>query len=207
VVDLRNFLVNTDYPLDQIIYLDSGSFTATTSVLGTTVTIPHTLAFKPLMAVNWSLESDFSTTRESNLPTFEGVDPYAIRIENKASSTNLVINAFNPTASDVTIYWRAYGFMPSNVNVDVAPTAILADNFVFNTDYNYPKLWFNDIVSVSTTITHNFAYRPQVMAWSDDGTYTTQLNTFGGVKCDTNTVTVTSPSNDVHLRIYGDSQI
>jgi len=206
MVDLRNFLVNTDSPLDQIVYLDSGSFIVPSGGgVGATDTAPHGLSFRPLAVVNWSLNSDFLTTKECNLPVFEGTDPYAIRVDNVSNSTNLVVSGFNPTASNVTVYWRAYGFMPSNVNLDASYTAILADNFVLNTDYNYPKLWYNDVTG-STTINHTFGYRPQVMAWSDNGTSIAQLNTFGSVEVTTNSVIVTSASN-VHLRIYGDSQL
>jgi hypothetical protein len=208
MTDVRKFTLNTDFPLDQIIYLDSGSFVIPSGGgLGSTSTVAHGLTFKPLMVVNWSLNSDFSTTKECNLPNFEGTDPYAIRVDNVSNATNLVISGFNPTASNVTAHWRAYGFMPSNVNVDATYTASLADTFGFNTDYNYAKLWYNDIITTNpTTITHDFGYRSQVMAWSDNGTSTAQLNTFGSVEVTTTSVIVTSASN-VHLRIYGDSQL
>lgn len=209
MADPRNFLLDSDYPLDQVVYMASGSYTSTTSGAGDISQIAHGLPFRPLLVGKWSLKSDFSTSRECYLPIYTDIN--GIYVQAFSNDTTITISSINFTGASKTVYWQVYGFMPSNVNVDASFTSANADIFAFNSDYNYTKLYYNDIVtaSASTTITHNFGYRPQTMAWLKDisiyGTGMVNVDTY--VKVTTSDVIVTSASKDVHLRIYADSQL
>lgn len=169
MTDARNFLLNSDYPLDKIVYMTSGS--ASTTFYSVDVTITHGLGFIPLPYIQWSFTSDFavcyeSLERTSDLypPSF----PYYTHI--RANSTNIV---FEFTKSDITgpqltFYYRLICFSPHDVVADVSNIANLADNFILNTDYNYTKLYLNDTITTTTepqSVAHNLGYIPQVMCW------------------------------------------
>ena len=55
----NNFLINTDYPLDMIIYYKFYELT-TNGSSSQTVTIPHGLGFTPLLFGVWSTTPDFA---------------------------------------------------------------------------------------------------------------------------------------------------
>ena len=104
--------------------------------------------------------------------------------------------------------------MPSNADADAPYTASIADTFVLNTDYNYTKLYYDSLVpaAATTTITHNFGYRPQVMAWGVDisaayGTGVINQDHTCYITVTDTTVVVHSATKDVHLKIYADAQL
>lgn len=209
MTDTRN--LNTDYPMDKIIYMTSGSYTQAGG--GSTIsTIAHNLPFRPLLVGNWSTSADFSTTNEMFSPVYADIDgTYLLVFSN---DTNAVISGFKATAGNQTIYYRIYGLMPSDVDEDAPATASVADNVVLNTDYNYTKLYYDELVpaAATTTITHNFGYRPQVMAWGVNlsvahGTGVINQDYDCYITVTDTTVVVHSAAKDVHLKIYADAQL
>jgi hypothetical protein len=213
MTDSRNLLLDTDYPLDKIIYMTSGSFSAAGGGgLDTVYEITHNLGFTPLVIGTWSTDIGFSTSREGGFFAFEGTDPNTIYTQFFANSTKITVTTSNPTASSVTIYYRIYAFTPSDVNLDASFTTSVADIFALNTDYNYTKLYSSGIATAAaiTTITHGLGYRPQVMAWIKDGSAaygTSMVVDMGYVKATATTVVITSPNKDIHYRIYADGQV
>lgn len=191
----KDFLLTTDFPLDKVTFLRTGSVTLnnTPGTSTSSFSINHGLPFTPLVMGNWSLSSDFSTTYEYNSGPFPytgagpGIfsrvlafgPPFATPVGG-ANSTNILVNYIN-TSSAVTAYYRMYAFMPDGLaDLDVASTAAASDDFIINTDYNYTKLYMSGTIPVpslpnSFTINHNLGYRPQVNVWmrdiSDNRTY------------------------------------
>lgn len=212
MADPKNFLVDSDYPLDKIIYIVSGSYSqAGSGGTGTQVTVAHGLSFRPLVTGNWSTTSDFSVSSELFFPVY--TDNFSTYVQVFSNDTDITISGFKQTAGYQTIYYRIYGFMPSDVNLDVSYTASLADKFQLNTDYNYTKLYLSNIATASatTTITHNFGYRPQVIAWSKNisayGTGIVNIDISSYVLVTNTTVVIKSATKDVHYRIYADGQL
>jgi hypothetical protein len=161
----KNFLLNSDYPLDKVILMKSGQITV---AAGATVEVldPHGLLFTPLVIGSWSTSSTFTTSFEAGFQPFS--PPGSLSLSISSNATNVRISASNNSGSSVTFYWRCYGFMPSTANDDAAFTASSADSFVINTDYNYTKLFtagVADISATSQTVLHNLGYRPQVEVW------------------------------------------
>ena len=211
MTDSRNFLLNTDYPLDKIIYMTSGSFTVPSGGgLGASQSVAHGLDFVPLMCGNWSNDSDFSSTKEMAIYEYgdlDGMQAYCY-----ADGTNVTVSSINYGSSDKTIYYRVYGFMPSNVNDTAPSTSSASDDFVLNTDYNYTKLLaeeYHDASSGNVTITHSLGYRPQVIAWrADDPTFVFQENVAGYVNITTSNIVLTGGSGEkYHIRVYADGQV
>lgn len=168
----RNFLQNSDYPLDKIVYINSGSIVYPDGGISTPA-VPHGLLFTPLCILKWSLTPDFSISynAQSNL----GGDTLICDLSVQTNGTNLVFFPYNNTGSTQTIYWQVYGYMPSNVNVDAPFTAAISGGFVYNSDYNYTKLLTKgiaDVSAISQSYLHSLGYRPQIETWLErtDGT-------------------------------------
>lgn len=70
MADPKNFLLNSDYPIDKVIKVISGSFTANANVY-TTINVPHNLPELPLIIPQWSTTPDFSIVydNDSGLPS------------------------------------------------------------------------------------------------------------------------------------------
>lgn len=166
--DAAKMDLSTDYPLDKIIYITTGSF----SIPGNDfvdLPIAHNLSFTPLMDGTYSTTPDFSISYDvgSGSPYASSTGFFAISNYIDADATNVNFHAINYTPSTVTVYYRFFGLMPSNVNALASFTSSTADDFVLNTDYNYTKLLYAGITSTDITITHNLGYRPQVVIWGE----------------------------------------
>lgn len=178
----KNFLLTTDFPLDKVVYLSSGSFTMSASSAGTW-SVPHFLSFTPLCSGSWSLTPDFSVQYEYGTGTFPsdnvGISPFNQLLSLSddifgnfagAGSVNVDIVWINNSSVPMTAYYRVFGFGPPDIPYRAAPTASGGDDFVFNTDYNYTKLYVNSAQSVvagnAYTTQTSLGYVSQVSLWS-----------------------------------------
>lgn len=165
VMAISDFLVNTDYPLDKVVYMNSGSFSSA-SGSSTAIEVPHGLSYRPLLIGTWSLTPDFSVSYEQGSSGFVSLSVPQLTIQSTPNTIRLV--PFNNTGSTITYYWRVFGFMPSDVNINTGFTASIADVFTFSSDYNYSKLLTQGTLSWSMGIqivTHGLGYRPQIEVW------------------------------------------
>ena len=203
-VDPRDFLLNTDYEMDKIIYFAEG----TLNVGQYDVYIPHNLPFTPLIFGVCAYNSDFSDSR--NVPyqyitrdNTESFTAYA-----NASSVRLTYTNYSGTPSK--IYYRLYGFEPSDSRGKVGATSKFAKNFILNTDYNYCKLFQKGTANAGGTISHNLGYLPQVLVWQTSNGWTgpTDISSAStGVIVTDNAVTFQFPNlgiDKLHYRIYYD---
>ena len=176
MADPRNFLLNTDYPMDQIVYLKEGSFVQGDTG-SFTINIPHNLPFTPLPEMVWSHTADFAicqtgpdeTYMDNQWTTMVG-EYYQVL----ANDTNIIIQGNNNSGTTKTIYYRIWAFAPSTASLDsiVSSTIDTGDNFILNTDYNYMKLAYNGYLPISGTqsvFTHNLGYIPRVKVWAISG--------------------------------------
>lgn len=162
----QNTLVNTDYPLDKIVYIDSGSFSVTSGSFPE-INVPHGLAFRPMVIGSWSLTPDFAVSYDASFSAPS--DPLQPYMGIQSTPTNIRFIPNNNSGSTVTFYWRVYGYMPPDVNAIAPFTATDADEFALSSDYNYTKIYLTNTLSWSSgtthTISHNLGYRPQVEVW------------------------------------------
>lgn len=181
VTKARSFLLTTDFPLDKVVYLKSGSFTMSAATSGV-FSFPHNLSFAPLCSGSWSLTPDFSVQYEYGSGTFPS-ENISISSFNQilslsdnffgntggANTTNVYIAWQNSSASATTVYYRIFAFGPPDIDYVAAPTASSGDNFVLNTDYNYTKLYINSARQVAAGNTYSVPYNggnvPQVSVW------------------------------------------
>ena len=159
-LDPRDFLLNTDYEMDKIVYFTEGSLDE-----GQVRNISHKLPFTPLVFGICAFNSDFSDPR--TLP-FEQVRDNIISFTIYANSSIIQIGYGNYADNPPKAYYRIYAFEPSNSFAKVGKTSQHAKNFILNTDYNYCKLYEKGIVNSDTTVQHNLGYIPQVLVWQED---------------------------------------
>lgn len=158
-VDPRNFILNTDYEMDKIIYFNEGSLNAGDY----DVDIPHSLGFTPLIFGVCAFNSDFSDAR--GVPYQAQTVSNTVQFTVQANGVNVRLSYINQSGSPSKIYYRLYGFEPSNSTATVAPTSGNADKFILNTDYNYCKLYKKGTASPNATVSHALGYIPQVLIW------------------------------------------
>lgn len=160
----QDTLLNSDYPIDLIVGVQEGSFSVPADFSMHDHIVPHGLSgFIPLGVPKWSTSASFSPSYDE---TFQ-LSPTPLSVGFSTSSSTLAIRAMNITSSTLTLYYRVFYLMPSNVNVSAPSTSGLTGDFVINTDYNLTKILplGNFLEGSSGTIQHNLGYYPQVDAW------------------------------------------
>lgn len=170
MTDPRNFLLNTDHPLDKIVYMTSGSFTVSSST-SKEVTITHSLGFIPLVFGVWSLDSSFSNPQEFDMLSsdlYAADFPYVTWLESDVNSVYITFQ--NNSGANKTMYYRIYAFEPSNSQSIINHTSNIVDfsSYIINTDLKYLKLYMSGIKIVTSPteyVYHNLGYRPAVMLW------------------------------------------
>ena len=164
--DPRDMLVSSDYPLDKIIGIQSGSLVVASGF--SEAIVPHGLDFAPLARGRWSTNSNFSISYD----VISGLSPLPMAVEIYTNATNLVVRGINFSGGSATLYYKVFYFMPSDVNAVALPTQSMLDNFNINTDYNYSKLLLSGTASgAGGTVSHDLGYYPQCEVWweSSDG--------------------------------------
>ena len=167
-----DFLLNTDYEMDKIVFFKEGEF------IGEEV-FPNTLGFAPLLFGVWSTDKDFSTSNTI------GVQPYGAygsanpvfvtamvsgHIGEPISNSAIGIGA-NQGTYEGKIYYRLYGFAPPDYKGSTPKTASHSKQFILNTDYNYRKLKASGTFSqANEEYVHNLGYIPHIMAWEENST-------------------------------------
>lgn len=196
----KDMLVTSDYPLDKVVYLNSGSGSIAS---GGTITIAHGLSFTPLTGLVWSTTSDFSISYSDNSGSFPSGNPgffYSLQVAVSSDSTNIYLDA-NGTAGSTTIYYRIFAFQPDDSNVDLPGTSSTADDFTISTDYNYSKLFeashFTGSAGSTTTISHNIGELPKVLTWYKVGTrtYPVAFMSVDGIQTEVTTTSIIIKNN------------
>lgn len=162
-VDPKDFLLNTDYELDKIILVKTGSFVKQTD-------IAHGLSFTPLIFGIWSTDSNFNSANiigpQLDTEPIPGLYTPPLSVGCYALSDKIALNSNGDGADNTTIYYRVYAFANPDANANTPKTSHLAKSFMINTDYNYRKLKASGtFTAAGQSYEHNLGYRPQVMAW------------------------------------------
>ena len=161
----RNFIINTDYPVDHVVYIKD----LVVPFSSTGIEIEHGLGFAPLLMGLFSTD-DWNTSMPIDTPASSGDNIGNLQTE----TTQRVIRLINYGRLNRPVKARLFGLMPSNVNIDVIPPKIRYSNFNFNTDFNYSKLVkagvFNANWNSGENIVyhHGLGYIPEVEAWQED---------------------------------------
>lgn len=221
----KDLIYSSDYPMDKVIYLTTGS--ATCGALGSgsqlqTITIPHGLGFAPLVLGSWTLDSSWDTSYDMDSgPPGTTLNPSDQLVRVWADATNIEVQALNFSSGSVTVYARVYAFCPSDQDPTVEHTASISSQLQFNSDDNYTKLYDAGLADVASTsggsysIPHALGYKPQVSLWYEQLGIIYPMTTAGvGLTAYAPRVTESSieidlgsiPDTRFHWRIYLDEQ-
>lgn len=160
VVDRTKLKFYSPDPIDKI----TADFTGSMDVSAggnTTVEIAHGLSYIPLCLVKWSTSSTFDVSYDEGI---SGFLPYNLVV--RSDLTTIYILGGNNDASPITLYYRIIAFMPTDVDLTAPASTATLDEFAFNSDYNYSKVFEEGVIDAATgTVEHNLGYYPQVEAW------------------------------------------
>lgn len=214
-VDPREFLLNTDYEMDKIIYFKEGSFT-TPHGQYESIVINHNLDFIPLVFGILSFNSDFTNTATIPFGFNTGAGLHdRVSSDLYADGTQIGLSFLDePGKYPTTIRYRIYGFAPSDTRGKAGATSKYAKNFILNTDYNYCKIYKKGTATPGEVIKHKLGYIPQVLAWRENLFYGEPIiepindANFGSSTISVNTQQVNFNVQDatkIHYRIYYDA--
>lgn len=200
-VDPRDFLLNTDYEMDKIVYFKEGELNSGQY----DIDIPHNLKFTPLIFGVCAFKSDFSDSR--SVPYQQITANTTISFTALANVTNIRLS-YTGSNNPGKIYYRIYAFEPTDSHAKVGGTSKNAKQFILNTDYNYCKLYKAGITTGATTLKHNLGYLPQVLAWRTANGWTSPVEFAYESDSSQNVVVKTDsvvfPGANFHYRIYYD---
>lgn len=224
---ISDFLINTDYPIDKIVFMQSGSFSAGVTfsfLLDINVSTPF--AFLPIF--QWSNNSNFE-------PVYTGADatyasgqsdpisfiPYGQFYNVVSYPGKLTFIGFNNSGGTKTVYWRVVGLMPSTQDgssIQADFTSSLADSFALNSGYNYMKLIdrfaLPNNLGADVSYNHNLGKIPTVMTWGKLGDgYTSEIasaqllppfNSETGLEVTASSITWLQPNSfeAIEIRLY-----
>lgn len=155
----NNFYLDSDYPMDKIVYFFEGTLRYKDEFPIQYDTIPHDLGTVPLITGVYS---------NDNWQTVESIPASSEILEVFSNESEIRIYAFNGTTDEYKI--RLYGFLRSGVDIATNGTSEFGERFILNSDYNYLKLAMVDSVLADSnghaTINHQMGYAPLMMAWS-----------------------------------------
>lgn len=161
-VNLRNFKLNSNYPMDNVVYSWAGNKSRSGSTWLTT-TQNHGLSFTPLVFGLFSTDGGTSW-RQIDFTSQTGGGSLI------SDSTKITINIQLDSGLPASIPIRLYAFAPSTyTGAVVAPDP--RSNFYLNTDWTYDtlvakgKYTLTNTNSLRTVYTHNLGYVPRVMIW------------------------------------------
>lgn len=172
------YKLSTDFPLDKIVFITSGSFTVPNQGF-IEHKIPHGLPFVPLATGNWSTSATFEVAYEfgtgeidtSTNFVFYKADP---TLTSNADHIKIILGNYYSGAS-ITVNYRVICFQPSNIPpVSIRRTNVNVDDFMLDTDQSQVMLLkkgFVDMPTVSsgtvttTAFSHNLGYLPQTTIW------------------------------------------
>lgn len=175
---ISDFLINTYYPIDKVIFAQSITRTvpqATNMSESVLFTINHSLGFAPLCTGVFSFDGWATSYAFGNGPYFFNTSFMQNMMEIGAivesTSTQIRVMAIN-WGSSKTVEFRIVGLAPSSTP-DGMPAYNSQDDFMLNSDYNYMKIIDMGTRSRTTvgtsTVNHGLGYPPQALVFSEFG--------------------------------------
>lgn len=172
MADIRNFIMNSDYPTPFLVWKIEETLEVPVGEWYNAAhkSVAHNLPFTPLLIGQWSTTPYFVPAYDlsNEMPIFTGTRPDLQAVVG-ADATHIRITAEHTQESSVTFYFRIFAILPPSYQGSWAN--VLDDNtdFKLNSDFNLPKILASNTVTVQenqvVSYNHNLGYTPQVRAW------------------------------------------
>ena len=209
-----NLSFNSDLPMDKVIWLYEGTVTAD-NYGSWNVTIPHKLAAVPFVKGVWT-KDNWSTTWMSNARHADH-DYLDIMCDVASDGTNVYFYG-STTSTGATIKYKLWGVWNEketySTKADFTKNTSKND-FILNSDYNYPQLVMEGYLEKGKTVTHGLGFVPQCDIWSYEQIsaqangykqYTDEFlsSSYGNVKLTDTTLSVDGQAymSKIYYRIY-----
>ena len=170
-MDTRDFLFSSDCEMPALVWEYSGSITNIDSYSTKSVTIRHNLPFIPLLIGIWSTNPNFTPCLDISNYIGSGIGNDMQLNACGADATNVFVEGFNEASSSKNLYFKLLAFAPPDYTEET-PNLLDSTNFMFNSDYNYPKIVKSGAISISASnseaISHGLGYTPQSKVWGPD---------------------------------------
>ena len=184
-MDVKNFRINTDYPMDKVIFLKEVTITPN-SYGEFDQTFSHGLGAIPFCKAVIT-DDGWNTTYQSGFEKRHESGQYSeklFRVYSNATSVRvygwLADTSQGQQVKPVTI--RIWGVFNESAtqNVDVPPTRNQSTNsFIINSDYNYLSLFAEGTINVPLggvmSYNHNLGYVPMVDVWVYENGWWTEI--------------------------------
>lgn len=221
----NNFLLNTEYPIDKIVYMNEGSWTPTSFDPETGMATGFQEYETGINATNfvcgeWS-EDDFATSFP--IGTLVNGGYYQQTPESLAYGVAKGVEAYCgfgglrigcQNYASKTLRYRFYVLISeADWEAECEKTAGLSNRLVLDTRENYPKLFEDRIIRLTEgqtfTVNHNLGFRPFVRAWAgwgEDDPKTALYMPIGRMqKIDSQQIVFQTPIDAwLYYRIYAD---
>lgn len=212
---MQDFLLNTDYSADKIVWLKDGSISANAG--------SNDIRLSNTLGVNLFVRGVFS--RDNFQTAYEfGTDKYL--------ANSLVLDFSSYVASDTsevlaniwlnsssTVQYRLWGVVneAETQNLDINGTASDTTNeFIVNTKYNLPRLYAEGYANPDTDYNHSLGFIPYVDVWAYDqymnkwsllpvGIFGSAFGTGSPIKVDASKISFTSQNptyTNFYYRVY-----
>lgn len=210
---LSDFLLNTDYPIDKVIYRSSIFSMSLAAYDYQPASFAHGNGGIFLPLAQWSFSPTFASGVYDigTSPVSSGVTLYNGDVTVDATNINYAFQ--NNTPSPVVVYFRVVGLAIPGSDRSVPGTSEYQD-LVLNTDNNYLKIVSEgqgDINNTqSLTITHGLGYLPKTLVWSsfDGGTTIFRVDGMGRdfLYGDSGNLVTVSASSVIITNLFGITQ-
>lgn len=164
---LSNLILDSDYPIDKIVWLHEGTMNLSQGV--NTLTIPHGVGAQIYPKGIWTVD-DWATTQMFGVMRYGqgGLLDFTSQLSADSLNTDITLRY---EIGSATAKIRLWGVCNDTQipNLEVPNTAPLSNNnLVIDTRNNYPKLFLEGFATPNTTVNHNLGAIPQVDIWAFD---------------------------------------
>lgn len=161
---MDDFVLNTEYPADKIVWLEEGTISANAGL--NTIQLPNPLGVNLFVRGVWSRDGfnnafEFGTTKYMDGSLVPDFTSYV-------TSSTSEVNAHINLNSSATVQYRLWGVVneAETQNLDINGTASdTANQFIVNTKYNLPRLYAEGYANPDTDYNHSLGFIPYVDVW------------------------------------------
>lgn len=178
---LENFLLNTNAPIDKIVWMHEGEWTATNDELMKSFDIPTGIDSIVFPMGEWTMDN-WATSYPLGIDVGIGEwDEQMGSFTEKRVGTGFLLGGIiggvhevyltaYSAKTGVQIKFRAYGVIKeSDWDAETSATAVISNPLSLDTRDNYPKLFAEgeaDATNANVEVFHNLGFRPMIRVWT-----------------------------------------
>jgi hypothetical protein len=169
--DLKNFLFNSDYPTDKIVYTTTGKIKITSSSPWVVMYDHHNTHINAQLYAEgvYKIEGDDTIYPMVTVSTRQSIMSGAVTFMNwDECYVSACFISFGGLLNKEVTYWMwCYADEKQSKNIDIMPTSTVNKNILsLDSDANYPRFIGDGFIEQGGSYTHGLGYKPYVKAWN-----------------------------------------